>query len=273
MDTIRRMHLITNSIKDPEGEFAAAVIEFAVRNGVSVSTDEIGEDTDCVLVLGGDGTVLRASALSTCRGIPILGINLGTLGYLAEIDKRDWKSALSRVFSGEYEVEDRMLLEARKAGGGPDSGSDMPALNDIVFSRKGPLRIMSYDIFVGGEPLYSFKADGVIVSTPTGSTAYNLSAGGPIVEPSARMILLTPICPHTLTSRPIVLSAEDVISVRIGGDLGDGIPVAEAAIDGEKELPLVCGDVVNIRSSDRVAKLIRLGKRSFLETLHRKMTN
>ena len=273
MDTIHRMHLITNSIKDPGGEFAAEVLKFAAESGVSVSTDEIRDDTQCVLVLGGDGTVLRASALSTSRGIPILGINLGTLGYLAEIDKREWKSALKRVFKGEYEVEERMLLEAHKEGGGADYGSDMPALNDVVFSRKGPLRIMSYDIFVGGEPLYSFKADGVIVSTPTGSTAYNLSAGGPIVEPSARMILLTPICPHTLNSRPIVLSAEDVISVRIGGDFRGGEPVAEAAIDGEREIPLCAGDIVNIRSSDKVAKLIRLGKRSFLETLHKKMTD
>ena len=273
---MRRVHVITNTTKDRTGQFTGEVLAFLSRQGILTTTNEPDPDTDCILVLGGDGTVLRASAMATAMGVPILGINLGTLGYLAEIERRDWQSQLGRVLRGEYDVEERMLLEAVPAKQNDDPeqpGRKVTALNDVVFSRKGPLRMMNYDIYVGGELLNSVNADGIIVSTPTGSTAYNLSAGGPIVEPSARMIVLTPICPHTLNSRPIVLSADDVISVEIGRTSKEACLEAEATVDGSHVIPLQTGDRVDIRCSDQVTKLVRLGKRSFLETLHRKMAN
>ena len=173
--------------------------------------------------------MLQAAGTYLERGIPLLGINLGTLGYLAEIEKNAWKEALLRVFSDNYEIENRMMLE----GLCPD-GRVRYALNDVVISRNGPPQILGFDVFVNGQFLNTFSADGILLSTPTGSTAYNLSAGGPIVEPSARLILLTPVCPHTLNNRSIVLSPEDEVRIGVGhpsrsleieaGAVFDGLP-------------------------------------------------
>ena len=186
--------IIDNSTKDPEGHFAAEVAAFLRAQGKActlageTSGAAVPEAADCALVLGGDGTVLQAAHAVMNRNLPLLGINLGTLGYLAQIEKKDWQSALRKVLAGAYSVEERMLLE----GSVPDGGREY-ALNDVVFARKGALQILNLDVFVNGQFLNSFNADGIIVSTPTGSTAYNLSAGGPIVEPGAKMIVITPI--------------------------------------------------------------------------------
>ena len=154
-------------------------------------------NADCMIVLGGDGTVLQAAREARQFHIPIIGVNLGTLGYMTEIEPSGLEEALERLIAGDYEQESRMMLEGKAflEDGRIQEGW---ALNDIVISRSGPLRTIQFDIYVNGRFLNDYNADGMIVTTPTGSTGYNLSAGGPIVEPKARLITLTPICPHTL---------------------------------------------------------------------------
>lgn len=265
-------YVITNSIKDPGLEFTKKVCEFLSARGCDVVQGhvhpEIPDDCECVIVLGGDGSVLQAAAKVGERNIPILGINLGTLGYLAEIEKKNYETALQQVIAGDFEIEERMMLDGRA---GTD-GRTHSALNDVVFARRGPLRILNYDVYVNGQFLNSFNADGIILSTPTGSTAYNLSAGGPIVEPSAKMILVTPICPHTLNNRSIILSADDRVEVTIGRTSTDSCLEAEVDFDGNDSVSLRTGESMQIYQSEKTVRTIKLSKRSFLETLHKKIT-
>lgn len=285
---MKQFYLVTNAIKDPLLTLTHTVADYLQAHGCEAEIEGVNDDgttrdmqyrkahitadTDCILVLGGDGTVLQAAGDALDHNVPILGINLGTMGYLAEVEKSDWKAALDRLIRDEYEIKERMMLEGtlvREDG----SAADGPyvALNDIVFTRNGPMRTLNYEIYVNGRSLASYHADGVILATPTGSTAYNLSAGGPIVEPGARMILLTPICPHTLNTRSIVLAPDDVVEIVIGQAVGDSIPAAEVNFDGRVNRTLQGGDRVRIRRSDRVTRLVRLHEQSFLETLRRKL--
>ena len=176
---------------------------------------EIPEDVECVLVLGGDGTLIQAARDTMKRNIPLLGFNFGTLGFLAEIEQENMYTALDKLMNDEFYLESRMMLTGTVYRDGKAMETDI-ALNDIVLNRSGALRTINYEIYVNGDFLYSCPADGIIISTPTGSTGYNLSARGPIVSPSSSMILLTPICPHSLTSSSIVLSAEDQVVVKLG---------------------------------------------------------
>lgn len=226
---------------------------------------------ECILVLGGDGTLIQAAMDILYLDIPLIGINLGNVGFLAEVEQSNLDSALEQLISGKLQKEERMMLSGvlKKQKNQPEK---YHALNDIVLTREGSLRIVTYDIFVNGKFLNSYHADGLIVSTPTGSTGYNMSAGGPIVEPKAKLILLTPICPHTLNTRSIVLSAEDEIEVRIPiGKNGDEQKV-EVNFDGRSREILKTGDSLVINQSKLITKLIRLSEESFLEVLHKKMS-
>ena len=265
---MRKFEIITNTTKDPDRSFEKEVGSFLSGHGAEWVTERTeGFEPDCLLVLGGDGTVLRAAADNRDRNLPILGINLGTLGYLAETEKSNWKEAVLQLMDGCYAVEKRMMIAGHLKG--RDFHCD--ALNDFVIARSGMLRIMNYDVYVNGKFLNTYHADGMIVCTPTGSTAYNLSAGGPIVEPAAEMIVLTPICPHQINIRSIVLSAKDTIEIvpvtgRSGGSLE-----AEAYFDGNERVELHQGDRFVIQQSEKTTRLIQLERRSFLETLHRKL--
>ena len=223
-----------------------------------------------MLVLGGDGTVLQASRDLVKRNIPLFGINLGTLGYLAEIGKEDVEQALGKLTADEYLLEKRMMLEGNVFRSGKQAISDV-ALNDIVISRSGKLRVMDYHIFVNGRFLNSYSADGIIISTPTGSTGYNLSAGGPIVSPSASMILITPIAPHTLTARSVILPDDVTVKIEIGERAGND-ESAEATFDGDASVEMKCRDYIEIRKSDRTVQFVKIDQVSFLEILRRKMS-
>ncbi len=228
-------------------------------------------NVECILVLGGDGTLLQAAVDTLYMDIPLIGINLGNLGFLAEVEQSHIDEALERLIGGEWQQEERMMLSGtlRKKGKEPEK---YHALNDIVLTREGSLRIVTYDIFVNGQFLNSYHADGVIVSTPTGSTGYNMSAGGPIVEPKAKLILITPICPHTLNTRSIILSAEDEIEVRIGACKNGDVQKTEVNFDGNFRETLETGDSILISQSGKVTRLIRLSRKSFLEVLHKKIS-
>lgn len=231
---------------------------------------DIPLDVDCMLVLGGDGTVLQAARETVRMNIPIIGVNLGTLGYMTEIEPANLEEALDRLIEGDYEQESRMMLNGR-AYLGQGKTAEGWALNDIVISRSGSLQIIRFDIYVNGQFLNGYSADGMIVTTPTGSTGYNLSAGGPLIEPRARLIMLTPICPHTLNQRSIILSPEDVIEIEIPRGKDGRVQTVEASFDGSYVVPLSTGDKIRIAKSEKMTEFIQLNQVSFLEALHKKM--
>ena len=229
-----------------------------------------GPPDSCLLVLGGDGTVLQAVREYRHRALPIIGVNLGTLGYMTEIEMPNLEESLDRLIAGDFVRESRMMLKGMVhfSHGGSEEGF---ALNDIVISRSGSLQIIKFSIYVNGQFLNDYHADGMIVTTPTGSTGYNLSAGGPLVEPGARLIMLTPICPHSLNQRSIILSSEDVVDIEIPERGEGGVQTVEASFDASHVVPLETGDRVRITQWEESAEFLRLDQVSFLEVLHRKM--
>ena len=245
---------------------------------------QIPEDVDCILVLGGDGTLLQAARDIIQRDIPLLGINLGTLGYLAEIEETGMDAAMNQLLSGEYEVEQRMMLTGRIVRRGihqqKHKENRLPAyktensyaLNDITITRSGSLQIIRFRICVNGQFLNEYHADGVIVATPTGSTGYNLSAGGPIVEPKAELLLITPISPHTLNTRSIILAPEDKIEIEIGAGREESVQQVEVNFDGSHNVMLYTGDKVEIERAETTTGIVKLNKASFLEVLHKKLS-
>jgi len=255
------------TVRASEGDRAERIVR---------DTDDIPEDipldVDCMIVLGGDGTVLQAARETKKLHIPIIGVNLGTLGYMTEIEPGNLEEALDRLIEGDYEQESRMMLNGKAylSDGNTEEGW---ALNDIVISRSGSLQIIKFNIYVNGQFLHDYKADGMIVTTPTGSTGYNLSAGGPLVEPRAKLIVLTPICPHSLNQRSIILSPEDVIEIEIPAGREGRIQTVEASFDGNHVIPLCTGDRVRIVQSEKVTEFIQLNQVSFLEVLHKKMSD
>lgn len=278
---MKSFYIITNACKDPNLVLTGFVQKYLEQHGKKcyvhtqnymgsdsyTDAAEIPDEVECVLVLGGDGTLLQAARDIAMRDIPLLGINLGTLGYLAEVDSDNVEAALQHLVKDEYETEQRMMLS-----GTTTTGDSAFALNDIVISRSGSLKVIHYHIYVNGQFLKGYSADGIIIATPTGSTGYNLSAGGPIVEPKAQLMVLTPICPHTLNTRSIVLSAEDEIEIEICEGRDGGIQTVEVNFDGAHCVALKTGDRIRIKRSSQETKILKLSKLSFLEVLHRKMS-
>ena len=280
-------YIITNEQKDPgfrvttqiqkylsEKGARCLVPDHTKRNGMVsykyTDASQIPEDTQCVLVIGGDGTLLQASRDLQEKNIPLLGINMGTLGYLAEIEESGVRDALDKLLADEYVVEERMMLEGAAFHNGKQILQDI-ALNDIVIGRQGRLRILDFRVYVNGEFLNASSADGIILSTPTGSTGYSLSVGGHIVSPEASLILISHIAPHTLNNRSIVLPEDARITVEAApGHTGAG-EGAEVVFDGDTSVHLDVGDTVEIRKSSKVTRLLKINNISFLEVLRKKM--
>ncbi len=285
---MNNFYIITNHQKDENLEVTRKIQEYLEKNNKKcyiqceakegadgedykyTNIAEIPEDVECVLVLGGDGTLIQAARDTIKRNIPLLGFNFGTLGFLAEIEKENMYTALDKVMSDEYTLESRMMLTGTVYRDGKAVMTDI-ALNDIVLNRSGALRTINYEIYVNGDFLYSCPADGIIISTPTGSTGYNLSARGPIVSPSSAMILLTPICPHSLTSSSIVLSAEDKVAVKVGPGRKNANEAAVVTFDGSQSVNLIIGDYVEITQAKETTRLVKISKKSFVETVRKKM--
>ncbi|MBQ7954399.1 MAG: NAD(+)/NADH kinase [Lachnospiraceae bacterium] len=226
---------------------------------------------DCMLVLGGDGTILRAVRDVKELNIPILGVNLGTLGYMTEVEPEQIDEALEQLLRGDVEYERRMMLwaVAKTAEGGQQ---EQWALNDVVISRRGSLQMNDFNIYVNGQFLKKYSADGVIITTPTGSTGYNLSAGGPIAAPETKLLMITPICPHTFNQRSIILSPDDKIVVEIPGGREGKVQEVEASFDGNGQMHLHTGDAITITKSEKEVIFLKLNKINFLEILSRKMS-
>lgn len=269
--------IVTNDGKDKEYKITNHVKKLLEQAGTKCTVCEkdekkqivresIPENLDCAIVIGGDGSFIEAARVLEKRDIPILGINMGTLGYLTEVELNHIDEALEKVINEEYSLEKRMMLE-----GVFQNGESNVALNDIVVSRKGALRVIHFRLFVNGELLNSYKSDGIILSTPTGSTAYNLSAGGPIVEPTASLIVITPICSHALNTSSIVLSSEDEIMIEIGEGRNGSVEEVSVAFDGADMVTLFTGDRMRIHKACACTKIMKLSKVSFLEIMRRKM--
>ncbi|WP_447972247.1 NAD(+)/NADH kinase [Nitrospira sp. Kam-Ns4a] len=221
---------------------------------------------DVVLVLGGDGTMLNAARLVEERGVPILGINMGGLGFLTEVSLDQMYPALRRVFNQEFYLEERLMLRARIDRHG-DHVAQATVLNDVVLSKGTLARMITLQISIDGQFVTTLRGDGLIVSTPTGSTAYSLSAGGPIMNPSVQALILTPICPHTLTHRPLLIPSTVALDVTLTSpDEG-----AMTTFDGQVGVAMTQGDTVAIRASEHCTKLIRFPERTYYDVLRRKL--
>ena len=265
---MKHFYIIVNEDKEDTKAMGARITRYLEDHGCTfrtskgvfskgkrfTSVSDVPEDTECVITLGGDGTFIQAARDLAGTGLPIVGINLGDLGYLTQMGKGgNLEELLDALLSDRYEIQERMMLTGRIYHKGRPEASHI-ALNDIVLAREGDMRVV--------------RSDGVIVSTPTGSTAYNLSAGGPIAQPDGELLILTPVCPHTLTSRTIVLGPESRIRIEIS-EKNEGCQAA--AFDGGTKVALTHGDYIEIERSKMVTRAVKLDDRSFLDILKHKM--
>jgi NAD+ kinase len=282
-DQIKRVGVIGNSEKTT----GAAVVKQAARliraAGRTVFTDpetsqwtkipgticptasSVAERVDLLLVFGGDGTMLRLAGEIAGSPTPILGVNIGSLGFLTAVPSDELATALRRVWKGEYSFESRALIQA--AGRCNEKKIRHAALNDIVISRGISPRLIELEVRIDGEPLTRYRCDGLIFSTPTGSTAYSLAAGGAVVFPTSEVIEITPICPHTLSNRSLVVPLKAQIEVKIINPK----PATILSADGQVISELSQGDSITISQSRRSVRLLHLTGSSFCETLRRKL--
>ncbi len=240
----------------------------AMLNGAGLDVDDrasIGRRCDLVVVVGGDGSLIGVGRDLAHTGVPVLGINRGGLGFLADIAPGRIRRQLGEVLDGEYRVEDHFLLEAEVHRGGDRIGGS-PALNDVVVHPGSMARMMEFSLEVDGEFVYEQRSDGLIVASPTGSTAYALSAGGPIMHPSLDAIVIVPMFPHTLTSRPLVVRGSSGIAVTIGT-----VDRAKVSCDSQVEIDLESGDVVHIRKYGSPLRLLYTYGHSFYESCRSKL--
>jgi NAD+ kinase len=231
-----------HSLKTVCGTFNDATLRKSVREG----------EFSLLVAVGGDGTLLRASHLCAPSSVPMLGINLGRLGFLMQFSREEWHTALEQLIKGEYWLETRMMIRAEHTRSG-DSLGNWHALNEAAVARSGTVRPVRLSVSVDGHLLTNYVADGIIAATPTGSTAYALAAGGPILPPELRNILLVPIAPHLSVDRALVLSEGSFVSIEMRG--GDAV----LSVDGQIPIGLAEGDIVDVRAGDYAAQFVRFG--------------
>ncbi len=226
--------------------------------------EDLAARADLVIAFGGDGTILRAARLAARAGVPILGVNLGGFGFLAETSTEDLPAALPDLVGGRYELDERMMLQAEAPGVDEHA---LLALNDVVVTKSGVARVLRLRVLVNGEHLASYPADGVIVATPTGSTAYSLSAGGPILHPKVDALVITPICPHTFNARSVVVDRNDTVDIELTVPSGD----ATVTVDGRMGFPLRDVWRVRVRRARQTTRFVRLRSSGFYGILRTKL--
>ena len=270
-DKIASRALIRKVARMIEGEGRAVFADSGTLHLADLSVTSfpdvtsVAREVDLLLVFGGDGTMLSAARAVAGLETPILGVNIGSLGFLTEIPSSRVAEELPAIWEGNFTIEERSLLEAT----GRVAKDDLfqVALNDFVVSRGATSRLIELEVLVDGEALTDYRADGLIISSPTGSTAYSLAAGGAIVSPSASVLTITPICPHTLSNRSVIVSSESVIEVKVRSQKLEIFLTA----DGQVQLPLFSGDRICVRRSAKSVRLVRLPKSSFFQTLRQKL--
>src|SRR6266481_5016512 len=232
----------------------------------TVKDEKLAETVDLMLVLGGDGTMIATARMLGDKEVPVIGVNYGGLGYLAEFPIEELFPALEAILNGHYQVEPRVMLAAELRRG-EELVTKTRVLNDVVMNKSALARIIEIETYLDDQFVNSFRADGLIVSTPTGSTAYNLSAGGPVIYPSMNAVVITPICPFTLSNRPIVVPDESTIEVRLMTDNED----VALTLDGQVGFPLQAGDRVVIRKSHSTFNLVQPASRNYFDVLRDKL--
>lgn len=280
---MKKFIIITNLHKDPELKISNQIAEYIkVKGGSAINLysftpevkrfeeldfTKIPEDTECIIVLGGDGTMIRIVRKTRLMDIPVIGVNLGTLGYLCELDRENIYKAIDKLIDDQYIVEERLMIKGYRK----NEVKGRTALNDIVVHATGVLAILRLNVYVNGQFLATYDGDGVIISTPTGSTGYNLSAGGPIIEPGADVLTLTPINAHNLNSKGIILKGDDVIEVELVPRRSNKDDSAYVSCDGDYFATLKAGERFEIQRAVHTIKICKINKQSFLETMRRKM--
>lgn len=237
-----------------------------IRHPNSIDRREIPKLVDVILVFGGDGTFLGVAREACKYGTPILGINLGGLGFLTEVTVDELYPMMERIIDGDYEVEDRQMLITSIRRGKKNIGT-YEVLNDVVINKGALARIIDLAIYIEDSHVTTYKADGIILATPTGSTAYSLSAGGPIVHPGIPVTIITPICPHTLTNRPLVVSSEMKVEIKVTTQEPD----TYLTLDGQIGVRLKTGDLIEVKRTDTSVKLIKSPFRDFFSILKTKL--
>lgn len=280
---MRNFIILTNTDKDPGYVLSNKIVEYLSshdakatiitdelrtrygENDSNILANELLDGVDAAIVLGGDGTMLRAARDLGGHPTPLVGINLGTLGFLTEIEVSNVNQALDRLLKDDYILEKRMMIE------GSVNGDTYHALNDIVITRAGFSRIIGLNIYVNDELLETYEADGVIVATPTGSTGYNLSAGGPIVSPKSKAIVVTPISPHSLMAKSVVFDSTDNVRIEIVKKRKTQDTEAIVSFDGSDNTELSAGDVVTAKMSSREISVIKMYDVNFYKILRDKI--
>lgn len=224
--------------------------------------------TELLIVLGGDGSILEAARAAAPEGVPIVGVNLGRLGYMAEIEM-DELNLLDKIVRGQYYVDERSMLKVELLRGGKECTATVLALNDAVITNGSVARLVDLELRENGALLNTYRADGLIFATPTGSTAYSMSAGGPIIDPRQHCICMTPICPHSLAARPLIFPDDAVLEAK---NICDREKMLYLTVDGRVNHELRRGDVVRVARADRTTKLLRVKERSFYLTLRQKLS-
>jgi len=264
---------VLNLSKELESEKIQFFVQKEIADGIekrfsrridrALDINELLENSDIIISFGGDGTILATARLIGSREIPILGVNLGKLGFLAEVAPEDLFECIKKICKGNYRVEERMVLEASVVG----ESETYFGLNDIVLDKAGSTRVVDIETFINDEYLITYTADGLIISTPTGSTAYSLAAGGPIITPQSRVIVITPICPHTLTARPVVIPDDSIIKIRIEFYDREILLTADGQIEHKLKPPVE----VIVKKAGHKVKLIKRLEISYFDVLRSKL--
>jgi NAD+ kinase len=227
---------------------------------------EISQQADLLIVLGGDGTLLSVAQAAHPYNIPILAVNLGSLGFLAEISIDELYPTLENILAGKFEIENRMLLNACIWRNG-EKVEDHNVLNDVVINKGAVARVINLQVLVNGQYMTSYRADGLIIATPTGSTAYSLSAGGPIIHPRMHTLVLSPICPFTLTNRSILIPDQSIIQVKLAAEYDD----VRVTLDGQEGYDMRAGDILKIKKTKTSLQLIRGPNKNYYQILRDKL--
>ncbi len=265
---VRRAGIITKKNDDRPDEYARTISQWLQKKGISVSINQIEPDLDMLIVLGGDGTLLHIAEKAAIHSIPVLGINLGHLGFLTELTEDETFRAIERIINHDITIENRLMLKARLRTNNQLTAYRY-ALNDVVINKNVLDRLLNLSTTADSEYITTYRADGLIFSSPTGSTAYNLSAGGPLVYPGLATITVTPICPFMLGSRPIILPADKLIKTRL--DAGNCTDQAQIIIDGQPFWEMRAGNELEIETAEHFLQLIVSSSRDYFTILRNKL--
>lgn len=286
---MKRFCVITNRDKEDSNRKAVYIQEYLEQKGGKclilenrrvisegvlhyTEADKIPEETECVLVLGGDGTLIQAAIDLVHSKLPILGINMGTVGFLTEVEPQNLERALDLMLQDKYTIENRIMLrESSVTSTGTSSGKACYALNDVVLSKRGDCRLITIKVYINDELADIYRADGLIISTPTGSTGYNLSAGGPVMVPDTEATVITPICAHSLNKRSLVVSARDRIVLELGQTKDFQEDEAVLVVDGRTVRGLSTGDRLEVLVPEDQTRIVKLSGVSFYKKMRDKL--